>query len=192
MKKQKPRKQEPGGAGRRRGAGRRTRSDREPRASTGRERRQAELARAGLVTALEKASAAGEDVVRVADATAETAMERRESALVASMVESRILADLVELRQLFSARAAAADTPDRELVPHLNVPAALLDWLCASFGLEPLFEAATVLEIPRGRAESFALVGTPPPGNGLARVRVTFPGWKRRCKILARPSAEVI
>jgi hypothetical protein len=193
MKRRGPKRQKPTNAPRRRGAARRTGPDRDPRVSTGRERRQVERARSRLVTALEKASAAGEDVVRVADAIAETAVERRESSLVASMVESRILADLVELRRLFSARAAAADTtPDRELAPYLNVPAALLDWLCVSFGLEPLFEAGAVLEIPRSRAESFALAGTLPPGSGLARVRVTSQGWKRRGTIVARPSAEVV
>jgi hypothetical protein len=179
-------------ASRRRGAAGRKRPDRESRATSGRERRQVERARARLVTALEKASAAGEDVVRVADAIAETAVERRESSLVTSMVESRVVADLVELRRLFSARAAAADTtPDRELDPYLNVPAALLDWLCVSFDLEPLFEAGALIEIPRSRADSFALTGTLPPGTGLVQLRVTSPGWKRRGRTVARPRGEV-
>jgi hypothetical protein len=193
VKRQKPGKQKAISAQRRRGAARRTRPGRESRATMRSERRQVERARARLVTAFEKASAAGEALVRVADAIAETAVERRESALVASMVESRIVADLVELRRLFSVRAAGADTtPDRGLAPYLNVPAALLDWLCVSFGLEPLFEAGALIEIPRSRADSFMLAGTLPPGSGLVRVRVVSPGWKRRGKTVARPSAEVV
>jgi hypothetical protein len=193
VKRQKLKKQKPMSAPHRRPAARRTRPDGASPASKGRERRQVERARARLVTALEKASAAGDDVVRVADAIAEAAVERRESGLVASMIESRVLVDLVELRRLFSARAAFSDvTPDRELVPYLHVPAALLDWLCVSFGLESSFEAGAIVEIPRVRAESFALAGSLPPGTGLVQVKVTSPGWKRRGKTVGKTSGEVI
>jgi len=193
VKRQRPKKQKPTNVPRRRRAARQTRPDGASPASKGRERRHVERARVRLVTALEKASAAGDDFVRVADGIAEAAVERRESALVASMIESRVLADLVELRRLFSARAVSPDTaPDHELAPHLNVPAALLDWLCASFGLESSFEAGAIVEIPRSRAESFALAGTLPPGTGLVQVRVISPGWKRRGKTVARAGAAAI
>jgi hypothetical protein len=154
---------------------------------------QVERARAGLVAALEKASTAGAEFVRVADAIAAAAVDRRESELVASMIQSRILSDLLELRRVFAARTTSAGgAEDDRLAPYLNVPAAILDWFCDKFGLQHSHELGAVVEIPRGRAESFSLSGKIPPGAGLLRIRVTAPGWKRRGKTIALPRAETV
>ena len=131
------------------------------------------------------AARAGQAVSDVADQIARAAAEAREDALVGKLAESRLLPDLLVLRDGLHEAAAAGTLPPK-LRAFATVADGLLNFLRDELDLRPFLERGERVEVDAASASDFdAVTGEPNPAARGARgdaARVAAP-WK----VILRP-----
>jgi hypothetical protein len=152
-----------------------------------RDRAAVDRARRDLARAADAVSARAAAVVRVADRIRDAALEAERQSLAAELASDRLLRDIVELREAFAAAPEGSLPPALEVLRKL--PDGLLDWAERRFGVQSHLRTGEELEVPAQRLAAYDVDGPPPPPNGLVRLRVLAPGWKRAGKVLLKPVA---
>ncbi len=150
------------------------------RGVTARDVRQINAALRRFDQAQKVAAARGEDVLAVAVALGNVAVEKRLQELTMQLAERELLRDVLALKDAFAATTGGGLPTAFERLRLL--PDALIQWLADSLALSPLSEQGE-LEVPAGRLAHFSCDFQPPEDtHQLVRVRVTHRGWQRNGK----------
>ena len=128
------------------------------------------------------AAARGTDLLAVAAAMGNAAVEKRLCELATQLAKRELLRDVLALKDAFT--AASSGSLPAEIERLRLLPDALVQWLADSLGLSPSSEEGE-LEVPAAKLARFSCDFQPPEdANQLVRVRVTCRGWKRNGKSL--------
>jgi len=128
------------------------------------------------------AAARGADLLAVAAAIGNAAVEKRLQELVTQLAKRELLRDVLALKDAFV--TASPGSLPAEIERLRLVPDALVLWLADSLGLSPSSEQGE-LEVPAANLARFSCDFPPPEDAGqLVRVHVTCRGWQRNGKSL--------
>jgi hypothetical protein len=128
------------------------------------------------------AAARGADLLAVAVALGNVAVEKRLQELATQLAERELLRDVLALKDAFT--TASPGSLPAEIERLRLLPDALIQWLADSLGLSPSSEQGD-LEVPAAKLARFSCDFPPPEdADQLVRVRVTYRGWQRNGKSL--------
>ena len=149
------------------------------------------------LTRLEKASQAlsarGAELMALAHHLGDAAVRRHMDALVQELADKHFLRDILSLRDTFAAAVTDRSHLPGELERLRTVPEALVLWFAERLELTPHMTAGQELEVEASRLSSYLFDGDPPENlDGLVKMRVLTPGWKRAGKALIPPYIEFV
>ena len=128
------------------------------------------------------AAARGADLLAVATAIGNAAVEKRLQELATQLAKRELLRDVLALKEAF-ATASPGSLP-AEIERLRLLPDDFVQWLADSLGLSPS-SAQGELEVPAAKLARFSCDFQPPEdADQLVRVRVTDRGWQRNGKSL--------
>lgn len=146
--------------------------------------RRVDVAVARLDAAQKELSRRAADLSAVLGGIAENAVVKRDEQLVRQLVDRELLRDLLDLREAIA--VAATGSLPAPLERLCALPEAMLQWFADAFGIEPDGEPGLIRELPVRSLSKFECdFDAPADGDGLIRVCVQTPGWRRNGKQVA-------
>lgn len=131
-----------------------------------------------------------EELSQLAHTIGEAAVETFRVAVLAEWAEKGFLEDMLELRDALADRKG--DGLPRRLVSLRLLPDAVLAWMEEWFGILPFESVGRILEVPVDRLANFSHdFEIPNTTDGLVRIRVVSPGWRRHRVLMIPPRVEL-